>query len=46
MELFMKIHKEQHHAIVMITHNTELCRAFPGRVMLCDNNELKEIAAV
>ncbi len=42
MELLMKIHREEKPAIVMVTHNTELCRDFPGRIMLCKDNSLVE----
>ena len=42
MELLMKIHREEKPAIVMVTHNTELCRDFPGRIMLCKDNSLME----
>ena len=42
MELFMKIHREEKPAIVMVTHNTELCRDFPGKIMLCKDNSLAE----
>lgn len=42
MELLMKIHREERPAIVMVTHNTELCRDFPGRIMLCKDNSLAE----
>ena len=42
MELLMKIHREERPAIVMVTHNTELCRDFPGRIMLCKDNSLVE----
>lgn len=40
MDLLMKIHREEKPAIVMVTHNTELCRDFPGKVMLCRENSL------
>lgn len=42
MELLMKIHREEKPAIVMVTHNTELCRDFPGKIMLCKDNSLAE----
>ena len=42
MDLLMKIHREEKPAIVMVTHNTELCRDFPGKVMLCRENSLVE----
>lgn len=42
MELLMKIHREEKPAIVMVTHNTELCSDFPGKIMLCKDNSLEE----
>jgi len=42
MDLLMKIHREEKPAIVMVTHYTELCRDFPGKVMLCRENSLVE----
>lgn len=41
MELFMKIHREHKPALVMVTHNRELVKRYPGRVMICEQGSLK-----
>ncbi len=43
MDLFMKIHREHNPAIVMVTHNRDLFKKYPGRVMVCDNSECKPL---
>ncbi len=43
MDLFMKIHREQKPALVMVTHNRELVKRYPGRVMVCENGTLAEL---
>ncbi len=43
MDLFMKIHREQRPALVMVTHNRELVKRYPGRVMVCENGTLSEL---
>ena len=44
MELFMKINQEQRPALVMVTHNRELVKRYPGRMMVCENGTLSEVA--
>lgn len=43
MELLMSIHKEEHTAVVMITHNMELCRKYPARTLICENSLCHEM---
>lgn len=43
MELFMKINQEQKPALVMVTHNRDLVKRYPGRMMVCENGTLNEI---
>lgn len=42
MDLFMKIHNEQHPAIVMVTHNTNLVKKYPHRVLVCEDGKVCE----
>ena len=44
MDLFMKINQEQRPALVMVTHNRDLVKRYPGRMMVCENGTLSEIA--
>ncbi len=41
MELFMKIHREYRPAVIMVTHNRELFKRYPGRVMICEGGECR-----
>lgn len=43
MNLLSKIHKEQQPAILMVTHNKELYKKFPGRVLVCENKTVTEL---
>ena len=43
MNLFMKIHEEQQPAVLMVTHNRELYKRFPGRVLICENGRVREM---
>ncbi len=45
MELFMGIHREQRPALIMVTHNRDLVKRYPGRVMVCENGTLNELPA-
>ena len=40
--LFSGIHTSQQTAILMVTHNRELTRRFPGRVLICENGTVRE----
>ena len=42
MNLFSGIHTSQQTAILMVTHNRELTRRFPGRVLICENGTVRE----
>jgi cell division transport system ATP-binding protein len=43
MDLFMKINQEQKPALVMVTHNRDLVKRYPGRMMVCENGSLNEV---
>lgn len=43
MDLFMKINQEQKPALVMVTHNRDLVKRYPGRMMVCENGTLTEV---
>lgn len=43
MKLFMKIHSEYQPAILMVTHNRELYKRYPGRVLICENGGVREM---
>ena len=43
MDLFMKINQEQKPALVMVTHNRDLEKRYPGRMMVCENGTLTEV---
>lgn len=43
MTLLMEINKSQNTAILMVTHNQTIFRKYPGRVLLCENQTVKEI---
>lgn len=40
MDLFMKIHKEQSPALVLVTHNRDLVKKYPGIMMECGHGTL------
>ncbi len=43
MKLFMKIHAEYQPAVLMVTHNRELYKRYPGRVLICENGGVREM---
>jgi cell division transport system ATP-binding protein len=43
MKLFSEIHREQQPAILMVTHNKELYKRFPGRVLVCEKKTISEL---
>ncbi|MEG0890800.1 MAG: ATP-binding cassette domain-containing protein [Bacteroidales bacterium] len=43
MNLLLKIHKEFQPAVIMVTHNRELFKKYPGKVMICENGECKQL---
>lgn len=43
MELLLKVHKEYQPAVILVTHNRELFKRYPGRVVICENMGLKEL---
>ena len=43
MNLFMKIHAEYQSAVLMVTHNRELYKRYPGRVLICENGGVREM---
>ncbi len=43
MELLTTIHRLYEPAIIFVTHNRALFKRYPGRVMLCENMQCKEI---
>ena len=43
MNLFTKIHSEYQAAILMVTHNRELYKRYPGRVLICENGGVREM---
>lgn len=43
MDLFMKINQDQKPALVMVTHNRDLVKQYPGRMMVCENGSLIEL---
>lgn len=42
MKLLRHINKEQHTAVIMVTHNSEIYRKYQGRIMECKNETCKE----
>lgn len=44
MKLLRDINKYKETAILMITHNYALIRRYPARVLVCENNECKELS--
>lgn len=43
MNLFMQIHEEQQPAVLMVTHNRELYKRYPGRVLICEEGSVREM---
>lgn len=43
MNLFTDIHKEHQPAVLMVTHNRELYKRYPGRVLICENGSVREM---
>ena len=43
MNLFTKIHAEHDAAVLMVTHNRELYKRYPGRVLICENGGVREM---
>lgn len=43
MKLFMKIHAEHQPAVLMVTHNRELYKRYPGRVLICEDGGVREM---
>ena len=43
MNLLMEIHEKQQPAILMVTHNRELYKRYPGRVLICENGKVREM---
>ncbi len=43
MNLLYRIHKEQQPAILMVTHNKELYKKFPGKVLVCENKTVSQL---
>lgn len=43
MELLMSINREEHTAVMMITHNMELCRQYPARTLICEDSICHEL---
>lgn len=43
MELLMSIHREEHTAVMMITHNMEICRQYPARTLICEDSVCHEL---
>ena len=42
MQLLSWLNKEKGTAVVMVTHNLNLCSAYPGRVLVCENESCRE----
>ncbi len=42
MNIFSSIHSSGHASILMVTHNRELTKRFPGRVLVCENGTVSE----
>lgn len=43
MDLFMQIHNEYSPALVLVTHNRELVKRYPGKVMVCESGTLSQM---
>ncbi len=44
MHLLVEINRTRKTAILMVTHNMNIVREFPGRILVCAENECKEIS--
>lgn len=42
MQLLRRLNTERHTAVVMVTHNLALCKEYPGRVLVCVNENCHE----
>lgn len=42
MQLLRRLNTERHTAVVMVTHNLALCKEYPGRVLVCENENCHE----
>lgn len=42
MQLLRRLNEENGTAVVMVTHNLQLCGRYPGRVLVCGNEECRE----
>ena len=43
MNLLCKLNRENGTAVVMVTHNLQLCEKYPGRVLVCKNESCEEM---
>lgn len=43
MDLLLSINRNERTAIVMITHNMEICRNYPARTLICENSTCHEL---
>ncbi len=43
MQLLRRLNEENGTAVVMVTHNLQLCERYPGRVLVCGNEECREL---
>ncbi len=43
MQLLRRLNRENGTAVVMVTHNLQLCGRYPGRVLVCGNEECREM---
>jgi len=44
MRLLFEINRNRKTAILMVTHNMNIVREYPGRILVCTDNECKEIS--
>lgn len=42
MQLLTRINQENDTAVIMVTHNTQICERYPGRIFLCKDEECVE----
>ena len=42
MELLSSLNRNEGTAVVMVTHNLNLCKEYPGRVLVCENESCRE----
>ncbi len=43
MELLISINREMGSAVMMITHNMDICRRYPARTLICEKMSLREV---